>query len=230
MQARDMLGAIFKTSTQGESSGIVEGIRTIAMNVFGYIVYGSRLSWEQAIEAKPPPGYQLTFMESMVSILNNHIVSILIPTSILTHSWMPRSIQKMGIATEEFPKHTKDLIATERSSPNSQSTLLSVLVKSADSERQESANPGRLVSYLSEDEVTGNLFNFTLAGFDTTSNTMVYALIILATQSEWQNWIVEEIDQVARLHPDASYENTFPLLTRCLALMASISFFLDEAN
>ena len=232
MQARDMLIAVFKSSTQGESSGIVEGFRTIAMNVFGYNVYGSRLSWEQAIEAKPPSGYQLTFMESIVSILNNHFISIFVPARILTVSWMPRSIQKMGIATEEFPRHTKDLVTTERNSPSPQNTLLGVLVKSADNERlesmnsadsekQQSAKPGRLVSYLSEDEITGNLFNFTLAGFDTMSNTMVYALVTLAIQPEWQDWIIEEIDQVARLHPDTSYESTFPLLTRCLALVAS---------
>ena len=227
-QARDMLEAVFKrpanskASPGGErgSDDMVEGVRTIALNVFGFIVYGDRQSFARAsTKAEAPPGYQLTFMESILSILNNHFISIFVPAHILTLSWMPRSIQKMGIATAEFPKHTKDFIAKERNSPSAQNTLLSVMVKTADNERHQSAKPGRLASYLSEDEISGNLFNFTLAGFDTTSNTMAYALIILAIQPKWQDWITQEIDQVARLHPDASYETTFPLLTRCLALM-----------
>ena len=229
-QARDMLEAIFKTpakpkanlAVERESNGIVDGVRTIALNVFGFIVYGDRQSFaHSSTEAEAPPGYQLTFMESIFSILNNHFISIFVPAHFLTISWMPRSIQKMGIATAEFPKHTKDFITKERNSPSTQNTLLSVMVKTADNERHQSAKPGRLASYLSEDEITGNLFNFTLAGFDTTSNTMAYALITLAIEPKWQDWIAEEIDRVARLHPDASYDNTFPLLTRCLALMVS---------
>ena len=45
-------------------------------------------------------------------------------------------------------------------------------------------------------EILGNLFQFTAAGFDTTANTMAYAIKILAIETKWQDWIIEEIDSV----------------------------------
>ena len=198
-----MLGVVIQVSKpranhtvpQGESNAIVEGVRIIALNVFSSITYGDRQSWTQA-SSKPeaPPDYELTFTESIFSILNNHFISLFVSPRILTLSWMPRSVQKMGIATAEFPRHTKDYVARERRAPSSQNTLLGVMVKTVDAEKDLSAPAGKSVPYLSKDEITGNIFNFTLAGFDTTSNTMAYALIILTIYPEWQDWIVEEID------------------------------------
>ena len=63
------------------------------------------------------------------------------------------------------------------------------------------------------------LFNFSLADFDTTASTVACGIKSLALQPDLQDWIIEEIDSVAALHPDAEYELTFPLLLRCLALM-----------
>ena len=89
----------------------------------------------------------------------------------------------------------------------------------------DSASFGRL--YLTEDEIAGNLFIFTAAGFDTTSNTLGYAITLLAVYPEWQNWIQAEIDAVLRSpqggqSKDASlpdYSTAFPKLVRCLAVM-----------
>ncbi|MCJ1310156.1 hypothetical protein MMC25_003817 [Agyrium rufum] len=227
-QAREMLDTIFKESstteseTARESDDLIIGVRNIAPNVFGFIVYGDRSYFTEASrEAKPPPGYRLTFMESILSILNNHCISLFVPPHILLNSWMPKSMQKMGMATEKFPRHTKDLIAKERATPSAQNTLLGTMVKITDSDMSVSSKTtaGRSVPYFSENEITGNLFNLTLAGFDTTSNTMAYAFIILAMEPKWQDWMVEEIDRMAKLHPNHSYESTFPVLTRCMAFM-----------
>jgi hypothetical protein len=83
-------------------------------------------------------------------------------------------------------------------------------------------------SYLTEEEIAGNLFVFTAAGFDTTANTMSYAVTLLAVYPEWQTWIQNEIDNVLggppagqedEILPD--YEITFPKLMRCMAVMVS---------
>ncbi|KAF9889986.1 hypothetical protein FE257_006666 [Aspergillus nanangensis] len=48
--------------------------------------------------------------------------------------------------------------------------------------------------YLSKEEVQGNLFLFMFAGHETTANTLVYIIHLLAIFPEWQDWIGDEID------------------------------------
>ena len=98
--------------------------------------------------------------------------------------------------------------------------MMSTLVRLSDSAKKgEDINSKS--QNLSEEEILGNLFQFTAAGFDTTANTMAYAITILATEPEWQDWIIEEIDNVLIDEHDNSYTKTFPKLSRCLALMVS---------
>ena len=82
--------------------------------------------------------------------------------------------------------------------------------------------------HISEDEITGNLYQSTIAGFDTTANTMANAITILAIYPEYQVWIIEEIDHVSKLNGDLDYERTFPAMKRCIALMVSSRFGQDE--
>jgi cytochrome P450 len=74
---------------------------------------------------------------------------------------------------------------------------------------------------LSDDEIAGNLYQFTLAGFDTTANTLAYAVTMLAAHPKWQDWIIEEITEVQDSlgGSNAGYAEIFPRLKRCLALM-----------
>lgn len=233
-QAREMLHTFTERRSQkellsygdGETNRLVEGVRTIAINVIASVGYGDRRSWTQTTgdEGTPPLGYDLSFMEAVLAIVNNHIVSVFVSANILSFSFMPKVLRKLGAATTDFPRYAKDFIAKERETPGTRNTLMGVLVKIADDQKRQIARPSSIRPYLSEDEITGNLFNFTIAGFDTTASTMAYALIALAIQPQWQDWIMEEIDRVAHQNPSANYEGSFPLLTRCLALMVSKPF------
>ena len=227
-QAREMIETLtqkpeteeIESCSNGETNGTIEGLRTIAINLIGIAGYGNRQKWAQtASSAKPPPDHKLTFMETLLAIVNNHILAVFIPARVLTLSFSPQAIQRLGHATSEFPHYARDMIAKERNSSRS-NTLLGPLVKVAD-EGKKGSLP------FSEAEVTGNLFNFTLAGFDTTASTMAYAIMSLALQPELQDWIIDEIDAVATLHQDSEYESTFPLLVRCLALMVRNTFLLS---
>ena len=74
--------------------------------------------------------------------------------------------------------------------------------------------------YLTEDEIVGNLFIFTAAGFDTTANTLGFAVAFLAAFPQWQTWMQEEIDHVfAKAGDSRDYATLFPKLPRCLAVM-----------
>ncbi|OAQ85151.1 cytochrome p450 domain-containing protein [Purpureocillium lilacinum] len=78
--------------------------------------------------------------------------------------------------------------------------------------------------FLREDEIAGNLFVFTAAGYDTTANTMTYAVGLMAAYPQWQAWLQDELDRVlgskavgeSRILPYTTY---FPKLKRCLAVM-----------
>ena len=249
-QAREMLGSFTgsvvkeKDSSHsfpgesGETNGTIEGVRRITINVIGATGYGSRRSWVQAAsDVVPSAGYKLTFMEAVMAIVNNSILSVFLPTDLLCWRVMPNVIQTLGAATKEFPGYARDFIAEERRSPSTRKTLIGALVKNmstgvtkndektADEQNYFSSKPANSSATFSEDEIIGNLFNFTIAGFDTTASTIAYSLMALALEPKWQDWIIEEIDQAAVLNPGVDYEKSFPRMTRCLALMVSPSSF-----
>ena len=233
-QARDMVSTFTASpeenigcETHGETDQVVEGVRRIAINVIGSVGFGRVHPWTQIIsKADAPAGYKLSFMEATLAIVNNIIVAVFVSPSILQLSFMPRALQDLGAARTEFPRYAKGLIAKERSSPGTAdtgNTLISALVNVADDQKRRSVTPTKRSLCLSDDEITGNLFNFTIAGFDTTASVTAYALIALAIEPEWQDWIIEEIDRVAQICADGEYEKSFPLLKRCLALMVCLS-------
>lgn len=213
---------------QEDTNGVVEGVRMLAINVLGSAIYGSRRSWTQASSnTKAPAGYKTTLMQAIVAIIDNHIVAVFIPPSVLSLPFMPKAIRQLGASTMEFPRHADDLIAKERGKPHgsAQNNFIGVLVKNAEDQKRQVASPSKHSShmYLSEEEIIGNLFNFTIAAFDTLASVMAYAIMALAIHSEWQGWIMDEIDNVGQLDQAADYKTSFSLLTRCLALMVSLS-------
>ncbi|RAK74326.1 cytochrome P450 [Aspergillus fijiensis CBS 313.89] len=48
--------------------------------------------------------------------------------------------------------------------------------------------------YLSPDEIRGNVFLFLFAGHETTANTLLYAVYLLAIFPGWQDWVGQEMD------------------------------------
>ena len=207
-----------KEGLRGETDATIAGVRSIAINVLGSVAYGQQQSWQQETN-KAPPGYRLAYMDAIIAVVENLMPAGLLPAKLLSSPVMPKSIQRIGIAVEEFPRHVKQLLETERASerPN-QANLLSTLVTASDAEGTRSTATSSSKSYLSESELAGNLFQFTVAGFDTTSNTMAYAITLLAIHPEWQDWIREEIHEVTN-HKGLQYEAAYPALKRCLALM-----------
>ena len=110
------------------------------------------------------------------------------------------------------------------SASESRDNLISMLVRLSDQEkgREKGQTMACNSQYLSEEDISGNLFLFTIAGFDTTANTLGYTFTLLAVYPEWQQWIIEELDEVLTeedVEKSFDYSATFPHLTRCLALM-----------
>ena len=75
---------------------------------------------------------------------------------------------------------------------------------------------------LTDEEIFGNIFAFNLAGHETTANTLATSLVLLAANPECQAWLVEEVQHVLGNSggmEDWKYDECFPNLKRCLAVM-----------
>lgn len=89
----------------------------------------------------------------------------------------------------KVPGHIKEMLEGEREivSDQPRDNFLSMLVRLSDQEKKSSGK------FLTEEEISGNLFTFTAAGFDSTANTMGYAVIMLTAYPEWQEWIRQRL-------------------------------------
>lgn len=218
---------------KGVTDDTMRGMKTIAIHVLGTAGFGISQPWKKGNDEKPEKGFRHTYMEATRTVIENIIESAVLPAKLLTLPIFSPSWQAIGHAKIEFPIHTKKMLERERTlqstTPEPRSNLMSILVKVADSaagvgtEKTEGVDKSQKGVLLSEEEILGNLFIFTSAGFDTTANTMAYALALLATYPEWQDWLYEEISAVL-LDKDPGnldYNEIYPKLPRCLALMVS---------
>lgn len=221
-QAAEML-EYFAALFNGETNETIEGLRSIAMNVLGSAGYGTPQPWKQE-EKVSGSRYKLTYVEAVTAVINNIIPIAVIPAKVFSLTFMPESVRRIGIGLQEFPLRTKEMLEAERKSASSDASprnnMMSTLVRLSDSVKNGEEVNSKWQN-LSEEEILGNLFQFTAAGFDSTANTMAYAITILAIETKWQDWIIEEIDSVLNDELNNSYTNTFPKLLRCLALMVS---------
>lgn len=227
-QTREMMDHYANTS-EGVTDDTLNGLKTIAINVLATAGYGVSWSWKQDKQGAEP-GYRMTYVEATRLAVDGIVQAAVIPAKLLLLPFMPSFLQKIGHAVREFPLHTKQMLDAERKREleggEGRSNLMSILVKESaqgtgDKQDDSSSKP---TPGLSESEVMGNFFVFTAAGFDTTANTMAYAVTLLATYPQWQEWLFEELDEVMRDKgaEELEYVEIFPKLTRCLALMVCL--------
>ncbi|UQC73900.1 uncharacterized protein CLUP02_00547 [Colletotrichum lupini] len=248
------------TTATATTSTTIQGLRTIAINVLTKIAYGDNKPF--AITPLPgDPSAPMSYVDAISLCTELLDLAAFIPIRILRLPFMSNVVQTLGAALHRLPGLTVDMLDRERrrlaevSSLNSPSdellttatvgktdTIMSMLVRLSDQEKSRAvpaeksatatAGNSNPKSYLTEEEIAGNLFIFTAAGFDTTANTLAYAVTLLAAYPEWQAWIQAELDvvlgpptpstssspeQEGRELPD--YSVVFPKLTRCLAVM-----------
>jgi len=155
--------------------------------------------------ATPPTGFTYTFRQALSFIAGDIIRHVLITTRL--PSWLPipflRPYQR---AHKDFTGYLHAL--TTRAGTSGRNTLLDLLV-SADG--------------LSSEELTGNLFIFTLAGQETTAQTLNFAFLMLALNPEAQEWVFANVDAVLKDQPrntsEWKYPEVFPRLLAPLCLM-----------
>lgn len=224
-QASDMVDT-FLEEENGTTTGTIQGLSRIAFNVLQQVGYGIQEKWNEPVHTVPE-GHKLIYSEAIRELVHGFLlIAIIRSSSILKLPIMPKTIKQKGYALDDFVAYTQTMLAKERAAAletdQPRTNLLSLMAQIAEKSANAKLTGATIEDRqtMSDNEIQGNLYQFTLAGFDTTANTLAYSVIMLAIEPKWQNWILEEIQAVAKASaPYASYAEVFPRLQRCLALM-----------
>ncbi|OIW26630.1 cytochrome P450 [Coniochaeta ligniaria NRRL 30616] len=229
-QARQMT-AFFLQKPAGLADDTISSMRAVAINVLGRVGYDQPKPFHP-MELPSTPDAPMTYVEAISICTELLVVAALLPGWLLRLPFMPTVIRTVGAAMANLPGLTEAMLEEERrvaaETDAARDNVMSMLVRLSDQGRADDrlgkkGAGGATGQFLTEEEIAGNLFIFTGAGFDTTANMLTYAVALLAVYPEWQAWIQEEIDVVfgaaAGAEGTLDYTTCFPKLNRCLALM-----------
>ena len=208
-----------KYLVQNPGNKTVDGLRNIAINVLGHSGYGQSQPWTpESYNVQDSSADEMNYFKAVWLVALNLVQAVLLPSRILKLPFMPPTWRALGKVMDNIQSYAEDLLNSEREIAKTDSTprtnVLSQLVQLSDEGRKGSSGLS-----LSESEIRGNLFLFTAAGFDTTANTMTYAVAFLASQPRWQEWIREEIQALDQDISKWNYNEVFPKCQKVLAVM-----------
>lgn len=227
-QASDMLED-WLAKSDVKTNSIVQDSGTVALHVLTAAAFGMQRDFREGVN-KLTPGHALSFRDALQTVLKSPIMAAVVGgIPWLKNEFMKpllsSRIQSVLLALAEFKNYMLEAIARERRStktnPSTNSTnkrpnLLDALIKASD---EENAADPKSTSYMSDDELTGNMFMFAFAGHETTATAISYALANLAINPSIQDWVAEELDEVIGKADTLDYAKTQPRLKRTLAVM-----------
>ena len=220
-QASGMLRSWMRKGPKGVENTSNETM-ALALHVLTAAGFGKTYEFDSGVQ-KISTGHSMSYRDALKMVLGNLYGAIITSALFmnLPDFLTPSGVRKIKAAVIEFKIYMFEMVEEEkktiRNRDGEKDNLMSVLLRSSQS---ESEGKGRTA--LNDEEIFGNLFIYNLAGHDTTANTLAYAITLLSADRKCQDWIGEEVEAVfsGREHvEDWEYENAFPKLKRCLALM-----------
>jgi cytochrome P450 len=227
-QSLGLLDELFADSSPdfstAETLDLFNMLKKLTIHVLMVSGMGKEVPWQDGKHDTPEPGYTMSSIESLNTVVANLVGLGIFPTAILLKwpRWLPwyRIMTKVGHAKDEVAKRTRSMLKERYEQQDqmarSDANIISKLVHAS-----ESIASGQS---LSEDEMVSNLFIFTAAGFETTATTLAYAMVLLARYPLWQTWIFEEVDALLSESKSAvsEYADIFPRANRTMAFMLEI--------
>lgn len=222
-----------------ETEALFDMLKSVTIHVLLSVSMGARAPWKSRHElATPEPGYTMSHISSLVTMVTNLVGVGLLPVKLLDSwpRWLPWHdlMKTVGRAKAEVYSRSKLILDGERERRRADATeldgdgkhktnIMSKLLRASESGDSYA---------LTEDEMISNLFAVTAAGFETTATSLAYAVVLLARYPSWQDWLLEEIDQLSPVATDGNgaadgssssartdYNTIFPRATRILAFM-----------
>jgi len=200
---------------------MIKDTSTLALNVI------SSVAFENTEVNEPTPGHQLSLRDALVTVMSTSIspaIESIMPLFKFPvfESLLPTSTKRLLLAMREFRQYMDETVVRERSKvvggqPKA-ATLISTLIGANDTTNTGSEGSK---AKLSDVELRGNIFVFTVGGLESTSITLSYALALLAVYPEVQDWVVEELDEVLKdeAADELEYAGVFPRLKRVMSVM-----------
>lgn len=224
-QAKQMLATW--TTTTASTDGIfsvAKDTRTLSLNVLAATGFRRSFSFRSASEGEAKSDAAFTYRDALSIVLDNAILLMLIPRRYLSLSFLPKSLQRIGKAADEFKIHMERMLAEEteafKTGQQGAGGLMTSLVKASNTHDTKGDGPSQPHG-LSVEEIYGNIFVINFAGHDTTANTLAFSMYLLATEPTVQAWVAEEVRSVIADEDDWDYARLFPQLLRCRAVLVS---------
>lgn len=234
-QTKGLVSEVLAGGEVGESTRVFDMLKKITINVLSGAGMGASVEWDDDKDDKPIEPYRQTYMEAVKHVINGVAGPIILPEWFLLNypSFMPgyNFLKPLGYAMQEFPIHTRRKLEEERQRTlaahgQTRSNIMAQLLQASE-QGVDGISSQKGGQALSEEELLGNLFIFTAAGFDTTANTLAYALALLCRYPSWQKWLFEEIDTIMPQSGDGEdssldYAAIYPAAIRIQACMLEV--------
>ena len=227
-QARDMLAEWEACGTAGTRE-LQDDAATVTLHILMAVALGKPAPFKQVEKVALEAPHEMSFEQSLHTALRNWIYVAFLPMKYMDLAGRcHRGMRKLATGCREFQMYQREIVQQEAQKlvkPEAAPNLLNTMVQALEEGRSDSKAPSSLS--LSEDEVYGNLFGYTLAGHETTANVIVAATFFLCTRPDVQEWVAEEIRRVVPADSNSkewNYEQSYPKLKRCLSLMVSLSY------
>jgi cytochrome P450 len=222
-QARQMLSSW--TTAAAVSEGIysvAQDTRTLSLNVLAATGFRRSFAFKSASkEQKTSSDTASSYRDALSTVLDNVVLLMLVPRRYLLLSIVPKALQRIGKAADEFQHHMEQMFDEETTafSEGKQGTggLMTSLVRATT--MHETKPTGAQPQGLSVEEVYGNIFVINFAGHDTTANTLAFTMYLLATEPEVQDWVHEELSSIISGNNNWDYAHLSPRLLRCRAVL-----------
>ncbi|KAK3686047.1 cytochrome P450 [Podospora appendiculata] len=214
-QTRGMIDLYFRM--EGGTANSTKTITTLehdtmtwALNIIGYVGFGLRLLWPgqelpEGTDPKlvkygshdPPPGFSLTFGESLAGVLDSIVTLLVVNWGLL--KLLPFSFAKKAhVAKEDYLKYMAEFLHDKMedvqagSPPKDGMDIMGQLVRSKYGKGDGKDGQAK----LEDSEIIGNAFIMTLAGHETTANTLHFTLLELANNPLAQRRLQKDVDRL----------------------------------
>ncbi|KAL4789551.1 cytochrome P450 [Aspergillus venezuelensis] len=211
-----------------------EDILKLSLNVICSAGFGVKLPFKPSIEGKatnvndvfqdavtPATGFRFTF-RAVMEYMNRSMMSVFVANGILP-KWIPRFL--VAFFAKQFDAHrdlTKYLHALVEDAEGNQAEAHNLLQRIVRSRREQNADDKRK-SGLTDAEILGNIYIFSIAGHETTATTLRFALILLALNGDVQDTMYQELRTVVgeKTSDPANWDSAtvFPRLISFLCIM-----------
>ena len=228
-QTREMLQSLSCSDVCGIPS-VAKDTRTLSLDVLAATGFHRSHKFRSSNQSgRDEPG---SYRDALQTVLDNAILLMLISRRILQLP-LPHSWAHTGRAAADFKQYIMDMLDEETNllcqGNSGTGSLMRSFVRALDTHRKEEAalkgNEDLSSKGLTVEEIFGNIFVINLAGYNTTANTLAFSMILLEANPEVQDWVAEEVRQVARSSDSENwdYNERFSNLRRCRAVLVCMA-------